>query len=63
MVPDRNSACYTVSDFAKAHPNGTYILAMPSHVVCVKDGNWYDTWDSGMEVPIYYFVRRDDNGI
>lgn len=26
-----------------------------NHVVCVKDGDYYDAWDSGMEVPIYYW--------
>lgn len=26
-----------------------------NHVVCVEDGNYYDTWDSGGEVPIFYW--------
>lgn len=50
--------CYTVADFAKAHPEGTYILALSGHVVCVIDGDWYDTWDSGEETPLYYWERR-----
>ena len=28
------------------------------HVVCVKDGNYYDTWQSGDEVPIYAWVKE-----
>lgn len=52
------SDCYTVEDFAKAHPQGTYILALSGHVVCVIDGDWYDTWDSGQETPLYYWERR-----
>lgn len=49
----------TLSEFAAEHPRGTYILALPSHVVCVRDGDWFDTWDSGDEVPIYYWERTD----
>lgn len=44
---------YTVDDFAKEHPSGVYVLALDSHVVCVKDGMYHDAWDSGKEVPIY----------
>lgn len=44
---------YTVDDFAKEHPSGVYVLALDSHVVCVKDGMYHDAWDSGQEVPIY----------
>lgn len=51
---------YTVRQFASEHPNGTYILALSGHVVCVKDGNYYDTWDSGMEIPIYYWKKKED---
>lgn len=55
LIPDRYPNLYTVSDFAADHPMGTYILAISGHVVCVKDGDWYDTWDSGMEAPAYYW--------
>jgi hypothetical protein len=49
---------YTVYDFAKDHPHGTYIVATGSHVLCVKDGLIYDTWNSSGEIPTYYFYRR-----
>lgn len=58
IIPDECPDCYTVSDFAADHPDGTYILALPTHVVCVKDGDWYDTWDSGMEAPLYYWSKE-----
>lgn len=58
IMPDNCPDCYTVSDFANEHPAGTYILALSGHVVCVKNGNWYDTWDSGMEVPLYYWSKE-----
>lgn len=50
--------CYTVREFAKDHPHGTYILGTGTHAVCVKNGAYIDAWDSGEEVPIYYFERR-----
>ena len=48
---------YTVADFCKDHPTGTYVLATDGHVVCVKDGEYFDTWDSGDEIPIYYWTK------
>lgn len=55
ILPDDCVECYTVEDFARDHPYGTYILAIAGHVVCVQDGVIYDTWDSRGEVPIYYW--------
>lgn len=49
----------TVEEFCRTHPNGTYILAIDGHVVCAVDGFYYDSWDSGQEVPIYYWTRGD----
>lgn len=51
---------YTVYDFCVDHPIGTYILAVKDHVVCVQDGFYYDSWDSGQEIPMYYWARGDD---
>lgn len=50
--------CYTVREFVDEVP-GSYILATGTHVVAVKDGNYYDTWDSGNEAPIYYWIKGD----
>lgn len=36
---------YTVGEFAKNNKNGTFILSLSGHIVCLKDGDWYDTWD------------------
>lgn len=52
---------YTVADFASDNPIGTYILALSGHVVTVVDGDWYDTWDSRKELPIYYWVGVQNN--
>ena len=48
---------YTVDDFCKDNPQGTYILSLDGHVVCVMDGHFYDTWDCGAEIPIYYWRK------
>lgn len=57
ILPDTCPDCYTIRHFCQEHQNGEYVLATGSHVVAVIDGNYYDTWDSGDEVPIYYFTR------
>lgn len=60
LVDDKDMDLYTVNDFCVDHPNGTYILAIDGHVVCVVDGYYYDSWDSGDEIPIYYWQRSND---
>lgn len=57
-LPNTCPDCYTVADFAADHPTGTYVLALLSHVVCIRDGDWIDTWDSGDETPIYYWTKE-----
>lgn len=47
--------CYTVVDFCEDNKTGTYILGTGTHVIAIIDGNYYDTWDSGNEVPIFYW--------
>lgn len=56
-LPDHCPMCYTVTDFARDHPNGLYVLGTGSHVVTVIDGNYYDSWNSGDEVPVYLFRK------
>lgn len=57
-VLDRCPDCYTVRDFCFDNPVGTFILATGSHVICVIDGNYYDAWDSGDELPISVWRRE-----
>lgn len=49
--------CYTVEQFSNDHPEGTYILALSGHVICVHKGDYYDSWDSGQEIPLYYWTK------
>lgn len=58
-LPESCPDCYTVKDFCNEHREGVFILAIDGHVVCVKNGNYYDTWDSGNEIPIYYWERKE----
>lgn len=58
-IPNTCPACYTVRDFCMDNPEGEYILATGSHVIAVVDGKYYDAWDSGEEVPVYFFERED----
>ena len=59
-IPNTCPDCYTVSMFCKDQQNGTYILCTGSHAVAVIDGDWYDSFDSGDAVPIFYLRRRYD---
>lgn len=51
--------CYTVKDFCKEHPSGRYIVGTGSHVLAIINGNYYDSWDSGSEHPIYYYSKEE----
>lgn len=50
--------CTTVSRFAEEHPEGRYVLALQNHVVAVEDGDYYDSWDSGNEIVLYYYEKE-----
>jgi hypothetical protein len=54
-IPNTCPDCYTVEDFCRDNPEGKFILALSGHVIAVENGKFYDTWDSGNEVPIYYW--------
>lgn len=57
-IPNTCPDCYTINDFCRDHPNGRFVVVTGNHVVTVIDGNFYDTWDSGEEVPILYFEEE-----
>lgn len=58
IVPDTCPDCYTVKDFVRDHPQGTYVLATGSHAVAAKDGRYFDSFDSGDEPIILYFRKE-----
>ena len=59
IIPDSCPQCYTVNEFAEDHPHGCYVLALHGHVVPVIDGDYYDTWDSGDKIPVYYWEKGE----
>lgn len=61
IIPDTCPQCYTVKDFCEDYPEGTYILGTGTHVITVIDGNYYDSWDSGDELPIYYWKKESED--
>lgn len=65
--------CLTVIDFCELHPTGRYILStcdyysanritvVGTHLISVISGNHYDTWDSGLDIPLsYYYISRGE---
>ena len=35
-----------------------YLIGTGSHAVAVIDGDYYDSWDSGNEIPAYFWRVR-----
>lgn len=58
QLPNTCPDCYTVRDFCMDNPYGIFILATGSHVIAVIDGNYYDAWDSGDELPTSVWRRE-----
>ena len=48
----------TVAGFAEEHKDGTYILRVAHHLVCAKEGKYYDIWDSGNESLYGYWEKN-----
>ena len=59
IIPNTCPDCYTVFDFCRDHPNGSFVLATGSHAVSVIDGTIFDTWNSSNEIVIYYYESED----
>jgi len=57
-IPNMCPDCYTVRDFCSDNPEGTFVLGTGSHAIAIVDGDYYDTWDSGEETPIYCFRKE-----
>lgn len=56
-IPNECPMCYTVNDFTERHKHGRYLLKVADHVVCSANGYYYDTWDSGNEIVLFYWYR------
>lgn len=58
-IPNQCPDCYTVEEFARDNPDGTFVLGFGGHVATVVDGDLYDSWNSSREIPIYAWFRKD----
>ena len=56
-LPNFCPDCYTIRKFAKDNPVGVYVVGTGNHVVTVIDGIYYDSWDSGDEIPLYFWTK------
>ena len=56
-LPCTDKDCYTVREFAMDNPVGTYVVGTGSHVVCNINRNFFDSWNSGDESVIYFWVK------
>ena len=59
-IPDDCPDCYTIENFCKDHPKGTFVIGTGSHLTCCIDSVLWDSWDSSMETPVYYFEKMED---
>ena len=57
VIPNTCPDCYTVRMFCEDNPHSTVILCTGTHAVCAIEGDYFDTWDSGNEVPLYFYER------
>lgn len=57
VVTETCPDCYTIRDFCRDHPSGTYVIGTGSHAVAAVNGDYYDTWDSGDEIVSYYWGK------
>ena len=48
----------TVNEFALTHPYGTYFLNTHGHLLCVKDGEYWDSWDSATKKVRRIYIKN-----
>lgn len=49
----------TVNEFAMTHPYGTYLLNTHGHLLCVKDGEYWDSWDCGKKKVRRIYIKNN----
>jgi hypothetical protein len=60
VIPNYCPDCYTIRDFCEDNPDGTFVIGTGTHTLAVINGNYIDTWDSGREIPVYYWKEIKD---
>ena len=59
IIPNTCPECYTAEDFTNDHQTGTFVLYLGNHFATVVDGVLYDSWDSSLEIPQYYWYKKE----
>ena len=63
LLPEACPSCITVRAFCERFPEGTYVIGTGSHAVAIIDGDFYDSWDSGEEVPTYFWRLKGERNV
>lgn len=58
LIPDACPDCYTAEQFCIDNPEGLYLLCFDNHIAAVESGRIFDSWDSAMEIPLFYWMRE-----
>lgn len=57
IIPDSCPDCYSVEEFCMDYPHGIYVVGTGTHAIAIIDGDYYDIWDCGQEVPVYAWKK------
>ncbi|MBQ2173825.1 MAG: hypothetical protein II453_01745 [Alphaproteobacteria bacterium] len=57
VLPSDCPNCMTVREFSERYKEGRYLLYVGEHVTACINGDYYDTWDSGDRIVIYFFAE------
>lgn len=60
-IPNECPQCYSIEEFCEDHPIGIFVVGTGGHVVTVIDGDYYDSWDSGKEIPQFVWYLPKEN--
>lgn len=55
LLPASCPRCVTIDMFSRMYPKGVYIVGTGSHAVAVINGDYYDSWDCGKEIPSFFW--------
>lgn len=58
LLPHNCPNCITIKQFCRMYQRGRYIIGTGSHAVAVIDGDYYDSWDSGDQIPSFFWRIR-----
>lgn len=58
LLPRDCPNCVTIDEFCRIYPVGIYIIGTGSHAVAIINGDYYDSWDSGNEIPSFFWRIR-----